>query len=552
MKMVLSGKGMVANMAEEIEKTLVRGDLAHSFIESSKNVIQNNVYYQIVDAGLSKFGNDSATGLRWARHLGAVQVSSNPVIAARAYDEIADLWHRFEIVASAHPEWREDTERFADEIALYGTVTSLLPNILDFRPIALLSNFKDGMVSIQLNPMKASNIEESLKDALEFYSILREILESYDAYLTPGAHANEKTRPNVVFKVSTCRVEASGLTESLDKMGIGTNNTVTFTVSQEIEVSLVAMRGLATALKNGIPIATIYITNMEGRLEDHLRESQAGHLLHLTLEGATDKETKIDSLAEKIGALDDVRKAGTSLEQRINALCSKKYLKSLVDQWFVAAVGPDRSDYLKQMEEDIRMSGIYVTRRVFQIMFKPTVKSKLVKFIGRESDLSEAEATRVVEAVDLLPASKRRAEDTYLVLGERHVSNLTNTEFPDHQLKVLRKSREDGFRLSDFENSIEVEPDRATLKRLLEILDFRKAYELTSGLVSELSRIGIEVPVEDGGIEPKEWYSFGPVRKTMDEFNNAYVSFRSKLLNSVAKPFVNLEKEEIVAQSKTK
>ena len=45
-------------------------------------------------------------------------------------------------------------QRFADEIALYGTVTSLLPNILDFRPIALLSNFKDGMVSIQLNPRK--------------------------------------------------------------------------------------------------------------------------------------------------------------------------------------------------------------------------------------------------------------------------------------------------------------------------------------------------------------------------------------------------------------
>lgn len=184
MKMVLNGKGMVANMAEEIEKALVKDDLANSFIESSKNVIQSNVYYRIVDGGLSKFGNDSATGLRWARHLGAVQVSSNPVIAARAYDEIADLWNRFEVVASVHPEWRHDTEKFADEIALYGTVTSLLPNILDFRPIALLSNFKDGMVSIQLNPRKASNIEESLKDALRFYSILQEILASYDVYLS--------------------------------------------------------------------------------------------------------------------------------------------------------------------------------------------------------------------------------------------------------------------------------------------------------------------------------------------------------------------------------
>ena len=356
-----------------------------------------------------------------------------------SYDEIADLWNRFEVVASVHPEWRHDTEKFADEIALYGTVTSLLPNILDFRPIALLSNFKDGMVSIQLNPRKASNIEESLKDALRFYSILQEILASYDVYLTPGTSAREKSRPNIVFKVSTCGVEAIGLTESLDKMGIGTNNTVTFTVSQEIKMSLVAMRGLAAALKAGIPITTIYITNMEGRLEDHLRESQAIHLLDEVLETAPDKETEISSLAQKAGAVDDVKKAGTSLELRINTLCGKKYLKSLVDEWFVKAVGTEKTAYLKQMEEDIWMSGIYVTRRVFQIMFKPAVKAKLVKYIQKQFDLSEAEATRVVEAVDLLPASKRRAEDTYLVLGDRQVSNLTNTEFPDHQTQGLEK-----------------------------------------------------------------------------------------------------------------
>jgi len=549
MKMVLGGKGMVAKMAEDVERTLVKDDLGNSFIESSKNVIQNNVYYQIVDTGLSKFGNDSATGLRWARHLGAVQVSSNPVIAARAYDEIADLWKRFEIVASSHPEWRLDTERFADEIALYGTVTSLLPNILDFRPIALLSDFRDGMVSIQLNPRKASNIEESLKDALKFYSILQEILESYDLYLTYGTPSKEKARPNIVFKVSTCGAEAVGLTESLDKMGIGTNNTVTFTVSQEIKMSLVAMKGLAAALKTGIPITTIYITNMEGRLEDHLRETQGAEFVRAAMEKIADKTTMISSIAQKIGALDDIRKVGTTTEQQIVTLCSKKYLKSLVDEWFIEAVGTDKTSILKQMEEDIRMSGIYVTRRVFQILFKPAVKPKLVKYIEKEFGLSGAGATNVIEAVDLLPASKRRAEDTYLVLGDRQVSNLTNTEFPDHQMKVLQKSRESGFRLSDFENSIAAEPDQATLKRLLEIPDFRKAYELTSSLVSDLNKIGIEVPVESSGLEPEEWSSFGPARKTMDEFNNAYVSFRSKLVSSVARPST-VQHKEITAQSK--
>ncbi len=552
MKLVLSGKGMVAKMAEEIEGALVTEDLANSFIAASKQALQNNVYYRIVDGGLSKFGNDSATGLRWARHLGAVQVSSNPVIAARAYDEIADLWDRFEIVASAHPEWRRDPERYADEIALYGTVVSLLPNILDFRPIALLSDFKDGMVSIQLNPRKASNAEESVKDALKFYSILQEILESYDAYLTAGANAMLKGRPNIVFKVSTCAVEAIALTESLDGMGIGTNNTVTFTVPQEIKVSLVAMKGLAAALKAGTPITTIYITNMEGRLEDHLRESQGANLLRTALEENADKDAKIRSLAQATGALDDLKKAGSSVEQQLNLLCSKKYLKSLADGWFIQAVGIDKAPLLKQTEEDIRMSGIYITRKVFQLLFQPALKSKLVKYLEEEFDLSETEATQVVEAVNLLPASKRRAEDTYLVLGDRDVSNLTNTEFPDHQLKVLQRSRESGFRLSDFENSIAAEPDRATLERLLQIPDFVKGYELNSGLVRELSKIGIAVSMESGGLEPEEWFSYGPARKTMDEFNNAYLSFRSRLLSSLAKPSMIDRQQEITTQTKAR
>ena len=550
MKMVLSGKGMVAKMAEEIEAQLVEGDRGYSFIQASKKVIHDNVYYRIVDGGLSKFGNDSATGLRWARHLGAVQVSSNPVIAARAYEEIAELWKSFETLAVAHPEWTDDPEKFADEIALLGTVNSLLPNILDFRPIALLSNFEDGMVSIQLNPRKASSVEESLVDAQKFYSILKEILEGYDAYLMPSVHSKENARPNIVFKVSTTGPGAIGLTEGLDKKGIGTNNTVTFTVSQEVHMTLIAMRGLATALKNGIPITTIYMTNMEGRLEDHLREVQAAHFLTSALEKAEDKVPVLNNLALKAGAQEVFVKNSMSLEQKISVLCSKKFLKSLADAWFVEAVGEVKLSQLKQAEEDVRMSGIYVTRRVFRLLFDPRIKAKLIDYVAMHQNLSTEDAVKVVEAVDLLPASKRRAEDTYLVLADSQVTNLTNTEFPDHQMKVLQRSREPGFSLSAFEDSIAADPDPDTLKRLLDIPDFRKAYELTPSLVKMLKEIGIDVPAETGGLEPEEWGSFGPARKTMDEFTDAYVSFRNKLVSSIAK--LPRQEEKVAAQAMTK
>ncbi|HYB03723.1 MAG TPA: transaldolase family protein, partial [Nitrososphaerales archaeon] len=524
MKMVLSGKGMVAKMAEEIEAGLDGKALAVSFIESSRQAIQSNVYYKIVDSKLSKFGNDSATGLRWARHLGAVQVSSNPVIAARAYEEISDLWNRFGIVASAHPEWQREPERLADEIALYGTVVSLLPNILDFRPLALLSDFEDGMVSIQLNPLKAGDIEESVKDALKFCSILQEILQEYDAHLAPGL-VSRNSSPNIVFKVSTAGIQSIGLTEALDKRGIGTNNTVTFTVSQEITTGLVAMRGLASALKSGIPITTIYITNMEGRLEDHLRETEASRWMHAALESTNDKESKLRSLAEKVGAVSEIKKAEGSLDQQVGILCSKKFLKSINDDWFVEVVGKDKAYVLKQLEEDIRMSGIYVTREAFQVLFKPELKPKLASYLAREFGLTNDQAASVVDAVNLLPASKRRAEDTYLVLADDGVSNLTNTEFPDHQLKVLQRSREKGFNLADFENSISSDPDPEVLRRLLEISDFRKAYGLTTQLVGDLGKIGVEAPKEASGLEPEEWSSYGPTRKTMEEFTNAYLSF---------------------------
>jgi len=175
-------------------------------------------------------------------------------------------------------------------------------------------------------------------------------------------------------------------------------------------------------------------------------------------------------------------------------------------------------------------------REVFQVLFKPELKPKLASYLAREFSLSKDQAASVVDAVNLLPASKRRAEDTYLVLAQDGVSNLTNTEFPDHQLKVLQRSREKGFNLADFENSISSGPDPEVLRRLLEISDFRKAYGLTTQLVGDLGKIGVEAPKEASGLEPEEWSSYGPTRKTMEEFTNAYLSFRTKLVSSLTKP----------------
>jgi len=532
MKKVLFGQGMVSKMGEAIEGSLDANNLAESFVLASRREIQGNVYYKIADEELSKLGNDSATGLRWLRHLGAVQVSSNPVIAARAYEELPELWEKFSSILISHAEWRDNSEKFGDEIAMFATVAALLPNLLDFRPIALLSDFREGMVSIQLNPYRAESKEGSLRDAQKIYSILKEILVLYDAHLW-GDAAKVGGRPNVVFKVASASAVAIEITEALDGLGIGTNNTVTFTVSQEIELAMAAMNGLAKAHRSGTPITRVYVTNMEGRLEDHLRETEAATLLKECLEGTSEPGALIKQLAMSLGVQEEVEKVGT-IDEKVAMLCARRNLKTLSENWFADLI-PKNYD-VSQMEKDIRWAGIFVTRRVYGLAFGPRAAENWSKHLQVKFGLSADQAREVVSKVDLLPASKRREADTYQVLGGKRTENLTNTEFPDQQLKVWNYSHTPGFKLSDFENTLAAPPDPGVLSRLRAIEDFRRAYELTERLSEDLSRIGIEVPAEKEGLGPEQWDSYGPVQKTMREFKGAYLGFKNKLVDSVGQP----------------
>ena len=67
--------------------------------------IQSNIYYQMVKKGMCKFGNDYALGLKWLRHLGYVQVSTNPVLAAIAYNDDPELWDEFLRRYDAYLTW---------------------------------------------------------------------------------------------------------------------------------------------------------------------------------------------------------------------------------------------------------------------------------------------------------------------------------------------------------------------------------------------------------------------------------------------------------------
>jgi len=231
---------MVAYVAKEIEKKIDEKNILNSFLDSAIEEIRNNVYYRMSIAGMCKFGNDYALGLRWLRHLGFVQVSTNPSLAAIAYMDDPTQWEGFKeedlcsdfkTIIGELTKLLKDPEAFSDEIAAYATEVSIWRNLVVFRPIAIASKMKHGMISLQLNPNIADNYEESIKYALKFYKDAEDFLSRYDSYLLWGySKIEERGRPNIVFKVAGSSPASIEITRKLESLGIGTNNTVTFTV----------------------------------------------------------------------------------------------------------------------------------------------------------------------------------------------------------------------------------------------------------------------------------------------------------------------------------
>jgi len=539
MKKVMAGASMVARMGEEIEGGLEKENLAASFVSETRRVIQKNIYYQMVIKGLGKFGNDYAIGLRCLRHLGYVQVSTNPVLAARAYEDDLSLWEDFREVVNTHPEWHQSPEDFADEIAMEATKTALWPNLAVFRPIALLSNQHDGMVSYQLNPNVADSSEGSLKDALAIYSSAEQFLRNYDSHLMWGYSNNdERGRPNIVFKVAGGYPASIQITRDLNSLGIGTNNTVTYTVSQETTLIMAAMEGMAAALKMGISPTQAYETNMGGRLESHLRDLEAERLLTEALGKTKDQEELLKELAQRLGAAEELEEL-SSFEEKVRTISSYKYLKSLTNPAFVEAIAEAKiyghsneatSAFLENLESDIGYAGTLVAQRVYKIFFSQENRAKWLSYLDKQFGLSRIEAEEIMDKIDLLPASKRKPNDTYFTLARK---NMTNTEFPNHQQSVLEASCQEDFKLSDFEDAILKDHDPGILARLLKLPDFRRAYELTAELAKKLSRVGIKGNFGVGGLKITEWPTFGSVVKTMTEFTGAYNTFREKTVDFV-------------------
>ena len=323
MKSVNLSDSLSGLLAERIESDLNQGSPGRSFLTLLKPQIRNGVYWKMIGEDYCKFGNDFARGLEYLRHYGFCQVSTNPVLAAKAFDEDGSLAEQLKGEVSKHDTWKQDPEAHADEIAMAATLIALWPNLSIFRPLAVHTDLKDYMVSFQLNPNVADQAEASVEDARNAYRLAADYLEGYDRLLGLGDRSG-RVNPNIVFKVAASHEAARKITTTLNSNAIGSNNTVVYTVAQEVQLILDAFEGKAHAAKAGGQVVRTYETNMGGRFVSHLREVEAEKIFLSA--AARAGEGKASELLDALAADLDARDAASgSFTDKARDVCNYKY-----------------------------------------------------------------------------------------------------------------------------------------------------------------------------------------------------------------------------------
>jgi hypothetical protein len=535
MKLVMKGASMVAKTAVRIEQALDWGKpMLLAFLDKAQAEIEGNIYTRLIREGRCRFGNDYALGLRWLRHLGFEQVSTNPVLAALAYQDDPELPRLFQAEVKSHPKfalWRANPRQFGDEIALYATLLALWDNLHVYRPIFfnLANESGGGVVSFQLNPNIAHLVQESIRDVFAAFAAAAEDLSVYDDYLLAGyAATRERARPNMVIKVAASSPAAREIARTINTFGFGSNITVIYTAGQEVTMILEELTGMASAIKKGIAPTQLYMTNMGGRFESHLREVKLEELFGGLKKALGEAEAlkRVEQLASANGSKPKVD-AAKGYEAKVVAATRFGSQRTLDANVIAALDGVASAEELASWEDVIGKSGTLVARRVWGIFFSETSREKWVDYLCRKHQLNREHAKLIFGRVCYLPASKRKPQDTYWTLAG---NNMVHTEFPNHQENVRKMAEEPGFDFANYEESIIGQFPQDVVDKLNSIPDFRRGYELNGEPNRILREAGIDGTFGSGGLKPEQWPDFGSVQKTLVEFKGAYDNFRDDIL----------------------
>jgi hypothetical protein len=285
---------------------------------------------------------------------------------------------------------------------------------------------------------------------------------------------------------------------------------------------------MASAIKKGIAPTQLYMTNMGGRFESHLREVKLEELFGELKKrlGEAEALKRLEQLATANGTKPKVD-AVTGYEAKVVAATRFGSQRTIDANVIMALAGVASTEELKSWEDVIGKSGTLVARRVWGIFFSEMDREKWVDYLCRKHQLNREHAKLIFSRVCYLPASKRKPQDTYWTLAG---NNMVHTEFPNHQENVRRMAEDPGFNLGDYVESIIDQFPQDVVDKLNTISDFRKGYELNPELNRVLREAGIAGDFGSGGHKPEQWPEFGSVEKTLAEFKGAYDKFREDIL----------------------
>jgi transaldolase len=255
-------EGLEADQAETLAAELVgtspagyAGRMA-DWIASSN--LTNTAEARAAGKTRTEFGNDYATFLQHVIWLGASFVTTNPVLIKVAWDTDPELWtprvdaligERFsqkELRALLEGP-REELEAAVPRINAIVTTAVVLENCRLLRDIFLLTEGREGYVSLQVNPNFHNDHARMVAEVRLLHKELEKALGGV---------------PNVVFKLPST---AAGLeaAREITPEGIGVTITLTFSLAQSEAFARVLSAGSALIC---------YIAIMNGRMAFPVRD----------------------------------------------------------------------------------------------------------------------------------------------------------------------------------------------------------------------------------------------------------------------------------------
>jgi hypothetical protein len=115
---------------------------------------------------------------------------------------------------------------------------------------------------------------------------------------------------------------------------------------------------------------------------------------------------------------------------------------------------------------------------------------------------------------------------------------MCNTEFPNHAKAVQLYSENADFDLASYRGAALRPLDLELVRRLSNVRDFVRAYEYTEDASKQVLEVGATSAIGElglGGVKEQDWQEFGPVKKTMNEFREAYNKFLERCIELASK-----------------